>query len=50
MLLQILRTLECLSTEIAFVWLQWDVDADVGGDVVTLDSGGAARVPTTGEV
>jgi hypothetical protein len=50
MFLQILRTLECLSTEITFVWLQWDVDADVGGDVVTLDGGGAARVPATGEV
>ena len=50
MLLQILRTLVRLSTEVTFVWLQWDVDTDVGGDVVTLDSGGAARVPTTGEV
>jgi hypothetical protein len=50
MLLQILRTLERLSTEVTFVWFQRDVDTDVGGDVVTLDSGGAARVPTTGAV
>lgn len=50
MFLQILRTLESLSTEIAFVWLQWNMDSDVRGDMVTLHSGGAARVPTTCEI
>jgi hypothetical protein len=50
MFLQILRTLERLFTGITFVRLQWDVNTDVGGDMVTLDSGGAARVPATGEV
>jgi hypothetical protein len=50
MFLQILGALECLSAEVTFVWLQWDMDADVGSDVVTLDSGGAAGVPSTGQV
>ena len=30
--------------------LEWDVDADVGRDVVTLDGGGAAGVPATGQI
>ena len=50
MLLQILRTLERLAAEVTFVWLQGNMDADMGGDVVTLDRGGAARVPSTGQV
>jgi hypothetical protein len=50
MLLQVLGTLECLAAEVTFVWLQWDMDADVGGDVVTLDSGGTTGVPSTGQV
>lgn len=49
-LLQVLRTLKGLSTEITFVWLERDVDSNVGSDMVTLDSGGTARVPTTSEV
>ena len=49
-LLQILRTLESLSTEIALVWLQGNVDSDVRSDVITLDGGGSALVPATGEV
>jgi hypothetical protein len=49
-LLQILRTLEGLATEVALVRLQWDVDTNVRGDVITLDGGGPALVPTTGEV
>jgi hypothetical protein len=49
-LLQVLRTLECLSAEVAFVWLKGDVDSNVGGDVVALDGGGTARVPATSEV
>lgn len=50
MLLQILRTLEGLAAEVALVWLQWDVDTDVGSDMITLDSGGSALVPSTGQV
>jgi hypothetical protein len=41
-LLEILRTLEGLSTEVTFVRLQWYVDTDMRSDVVTLDSGGSA--------
>ena len=50
MLLQILRTLESLSTEVTFVRLEWDVDSDVRSDMVTLHGSGAALIPTTGEV
>ena len=30
--------------------LEWDVDSNVRGDVVTLDSRGAAATPLTGQV
>lgn len=36
MFLEILRPLERLPTEIAFVRLEGNVDADVGGDVVAF--------------
>jgi len=49
-LLEILRTLERLSAEVTFVWLQWNVDSDVRGDVVALDGGGSALIPATGQV
>lgn len=49
-LLQILGALKCLSTEIAFMRLQRNVDSDVRGNVVALDGGGAAGVPATGQV
>lgn len=49
-LLQVLRTLEGLSAEITLVWLERDVDSNVGGDVVALDGSGTARVPATSEV
>ena len=48
--LEILRTLEGLATELALVWLQGNMDTDVGGDVVTLDGGGAALAPGAGQV
>jgi hypothetical protein len=32
------------------VRLQWDVDADMGGDVIALDGGRTAGVPSTGQV
>lgn len=50
MLLQVLWTLEALAAVGALVWLQWDVDADVGGDVVALDGRGTAVNPSTGQV
>ena len=49
-LLEILRPLESLATEVAFVRLERNVDADVRGDVVTLHGGGAAGSPLAGEV
>ena len=50
MLLEILRALEGLSAEVALVWLQRNVNTNVRGDVVTLDSCGTARVPLAGQV
>lgn len=50
MLLQVLRTLEGLAAELAFVRLERHVNANVRGDVVALDGGGAARVPLASEV
>lgn len=50
MLLQILGPLEGLAAEVTFVRLQGHMDADVGGDVVALDGGGAAVGPSTGQV
>jgi hypothetical protein len=50
MLLQVLGTLEALSTEVALVWLEWNMDADMGGDMVTFDSGSTAEVPTTCQI
>ncbi len=50
MLLQVLRTLECLATEIASMRLERNVDADVRGDVVAFDDGNMAIGPTTGQV
>lgn len=49
-LLQILGPLEALSAKLALVRLEGHVDADVRGDVVTLDRGCAARVPLASEV
>lgn len=50
MLLEILRALECFATEVALVWLQGDVNADMRCDVVALDSCSAACAPLTGQV
>lgn len=49
-LLEILRTLERLATEVAFVRLERDMNADVRGDVVSLDGGGAASTPLASQV
>jgi hypothetical protein len=50
MLLEILGALERLAAEVALVRLEGHMDADVRGNVVALDGGGAALVPLAGEV
>ena len=50
MLLQILGTLEGLSTEVTLVRLKWDVNSNMGSNVVTLDGSGTALVPTACEI
>lgn len=49
-LLQILGSLESLAAEVALMRLQWDMDADVRSDVISLDSGGTAVAPLAGQV
>lgn len=49
-LLQILRALESLATEVALMWLQGHVNTDVRSNVITLDRGGAAVAPLAGQV
>ena len=50
MLLQVLGALECLAAETTLVWLEGDVDSNMGGDVVALDRAGVASLPATDEV
>ena len=50
MLLEILRTLECLSTELALMGLQRDMDTDVRGDVIAFDCCGTAATPLAGQI
>lgn len=50
MLLEILGALEGLAAKVALVRLEGNVYADVGGDVVALDGGGATGAPLAGEV
>jgi hypothetical protein len=50
MLLQVLGALERLAAELTLVRLERHMDANVRGDVVTLDRSSAARVPLAGEV
>ena len=49
-LFEILGTFESFTAEVALVRLQRNVDTDVRGDVVPLDSGGAAIAPLAGKV
>jgi hypothetical protein len=49
-LLEILGTLERLSTEVALVRLQGNMHPNVRGDVVALDRCGTARVPLTCQI
>lgn len=48
--LEILRAFEGFAAEFTFVWLQRNMDSNVRGDVVTLDSCGAATTPLTRQV
>jgi len=50
MLLQILGPLESFATEVAFVRLEGNVNADMGRDMIAFNRCCSARVPTTGEV
>jgi hypothetical protein len=50
MLLEILGTFECFATELALVGLEWNVDTDVGGDVVAFDCGRPALTPSAGQI
>ena len=50
MLLQILRTLEGLSTKVALVWFQGYVNANMGSDVVAFHGGGATGSPLADQV
>jgi hypothetical protein len=50
MLLEILWTLESLSTEFTLVRLERYVDTNMGCDMIALDGGGATVTPTASEV
>lgn len=50
MLLQVLRTLEGLAAEIALVRLERHMDADMRGNMITLDGGCLAIIPLTSEI
>ena len=50
MFLEVLGTLEGLATKFALVRLEWDVDSDMGSDVITFDSRGAATSPLAGQI
>jgi hypothetical protein len=49
-LLQVLGPLEGLATEATLVWLEGNMDPDMGGDVIALDSSGVASFPATDKV
>jgi hypothetical protein len=50
MLLEILRSLEGLATEVTLMWLQRNMDSHVGSDVVSLHCGSSASTPLAGEI
>ena len=49
-LLEILRTLESLTAEVALMRFQRHVNANVRSDVVAFDRGGAAVTPLAGQI
>ena len=50
MLLEILRPLEGLTTKLASMRLQWYVDTDVRGDVITLYDSDTTITPCASQV
>lgn len=48
-LLQVLRPLEAFAAHVTFVRLQRHMDPDMRGDVISLDSSGAAGIPLASE-
>lgn len=48
-LLEVLRALERLAADFADVWFERSVDAEMGGNVVTLGTGRTAALPLAGE-
>lgn len=50
MFLEILWALEGLATELALVRLEWNMNSNVGGDMITFDGGGVALAPLAGQV
>lgn len=48
--LEILRPLEGLSAEVAFVRFEWHVNADMRSNVISLHGSGAAATPLASEV
>ena len=50
MFLQVLRSLESLAAEFTLVRFERNMYADMGGDVVSLDSRGSALTPSAGQV
>ena len=50
MLFEVLRALEGLPAEIAFVWFQRNMNANVRSNVVTLDRSCPTGPPLTGQV
>jgi hypothetical protein len=50
MLLQVLRAFEGFLAEVALVRLKRNMNTDVRGNMVALNSRGVALVPSTGEV
>jgi hypothetical protein len=49
-LLEILWAFKCFAAEVALMRLQWHVNTDVRGDMVSLNCGGAAVAPLAGQV
>jgi hypothetical protein len=49
-LFEILWSLECFATKVTLMWLEWNMDANVRGDVVSLDGSGTASTPLACEV
>lgn len=49
-LFKVLRPLECLAAKFAFMRLQWYMNPDVRGNVITLDSRSSTSAPLACQV